>query len=278
MITRVRARLRSPRAWIIAALLVFIWLLLGRLIDRLVYYPSTYPEGNWELQTKAGAQDVWITTADGVRLNAWWFPRRGSSFATLFLHGNAGNVTDRIDHAEAIKEAGSAVLVIDYRGYGKSSGRPGERGLNLDAEAGYAALLNFGYDPTHIILQGESLGTAVAARLASRRPTAGLILESPLASLSDMAARMAPIIGPLLVRGFDTKTTIARVHCPLLVIHGDADEIVPFRQGQMVFAAANSPKEFWRVAGAHHNDLLYAAGAEYVPHLRVFYNSLASLR
>ena len=278
MIRRIRALLASPRVCIITALLVFIGLMFARLINRLVYYPSIYPDGNWQLQTRAGAQDTWVTTADGVRLNAWWFPSPGSPLATLFLHGNAGNVTDRIDHADAIKEAGSAVLVPDYRGYGKSSGRPGERGFYLDADAAYAALLRFGYDPSHIILQGESLGTAVAATLASRRACAGLILESPLASLSEMAGTMAPIIGPLLVHGFDTKTTIKRVHSPLLVIHGDADEIVPFRQGQAVFAEANSPKEFWHVPGAHHNDLLYAAGAEYVPRLRAFYNSLASAR
>ena len=85
-----------------------------------------YPEGNWNLQAQADAQDVWLTAHDGIRLNAWWFPKPGSRFATLFLHGNAGNVTHRIDHAQAINAAGAAVLVVDYRGYGKSKGRPSE--------------------------------------------------------------------------------------------------------------------------------------------------------
>ena len=95
----------------------------------------------------AGAQDVWLTAKDGIRLNAWWFAKPDAEFATLFLHGNAGNVTHRIDHAHAIVMAGSAILVIDYRGYGKSNGHPGETGLYLDADAGYDELIRRGYSP-----------------------------------------------------------------------------------------------------------------------------------
>ena len=233
-----------------------------------------YPQGDWNLQTEAGAEDLWLTTRDGIRLNAWWFPKPASRFVTLFLHGNAGNVTHRIDHAHAVQSAGSAILIIDYRGYGKSKDHPSERGLTLDAEAAYDALRKLGYEPTQVLLQGESLGTAVAVELASRHPCAGLILESPLASLGDMAARVLPILGPLVVHGFNTKTIIKRVHTPLLVMHGDADEIVPFSQGEAVFAAANAPKEFWRIPGARHNDLLHVAGDQYVPRLRAFYDSL----
>lgn len=233
-----------------------------------------YPQGDWTLQSQAGAQDLWLTTRDGIPLNAWWFPKPGSRVATLFLHGNAGNVTHRIDHAHAINRAGSAILVLDYRGYGKSKGHPSEGGLGLDAESGYDALRKLGYDPTQILVQGESLGAAVAVELASRHPCAGMILESPLASLSDMAGTVLPIVGPLVAHGFNTKRTIRRVHAPLLVMHGDADEIVPFSQGQAVFAAANPPKDFWRILGAHHNDLLYVAGDQYVRRLHTLYDSL----
>jgi hypothetical protein len=233
-----------------------------------------YPQGDWSLQSQAGAHDLWLTARDGIRLNAWWFPETGSHWATLFLHGNAGNVTHRVDHAQAINGAGSAVLVLDYRGYGKSKGRPSESGLYLDADAAYHALIHLGYRPDQIIIHGESLGTALAVELASRRPCAALILESPLASLSEMAGALVPILGPLLVHGFNTKRIVGRVHAPLLIMHGDADEVVPFSQGQAVFAAANPPKYFWRVPGAHHNDLLYLAGQEYIPRLRDFYNSL----
>ncbi len=248
--------------------------MLRSIVNRFVYYPMRYPQGEWDSQAAAGAKDIWLNAADGVRLNAWWFPQPDAHFATLFLHGNAGNVTHRSDHAHAIARAGSAVLVLDYRGYGKSEGHPSELGFYLDAEAGYDALLQFGVTPTRIILQGESLGTAVAAELASRRECAGVILESPLTSLGDMAGKLLPIIGPLVARGFDTHKRIAQVRAPLLVIHGDADEIVPFAQGQAVFRRANQPKQFWCVPGAHHNDLLYIAGDEYTARLRAFYNSL----
>jgi fermentation-respiration switch protein FrsA (DUF1100 family) len=248
--------------------------MLQHLVDRLVYYPMPYPQGDWNLQAQAGAQDVWLTTRDGIRLNAWWFPLPDSRLATLFLHGNAGNVTHRIDHAHAIRSAGSAVLVLDYRGYGKSQGHPTERGLGLDADAAYDALLQLGYGAGQVVIQGESLGSAVAAELASRHPCAGLILESPLASLSEMASTVLPVLGPLVAHGFNTKTLIRQVHVPLLVVHGEADEIVPFSQGQAVFAAANPPKDFWGVPTAQHNDLLYVAGDEYTPRLRAFYHSL----
>jgi fermentation-respiration switch protein FrsA (DUF1100 family) len=174
-----------------------------------------------------------------------------------------------------VLQAGSAFLVVDYRGYGKSRGRPSERGLYQDGDAAYADLLELGYTPEQIILQGESLGTAVAVDLAARKQCAGLILESPLKSLRAMAGMVLPIVGPLLAHGFDTESKISRVHAPLLVMHGDADEIVPFPQGQAVFQAANQPKQFWPVPGAHHNDLLYKAGPEYTTRLRAFYQSIS---
>lgn len=244
------------------------------LADRLIYYPMRYPQGDWNLQAKAGAQDRWIQAADGTQLNAWWFPKTGAHFATLFLHGNAGNVTHRIDHAQAILDAGSAFLVVDYRGYGKSHGQPSERGFYEDGDTAYDELVRLGYTPDRIIVQGESLGTAVAVDLAIRRECAAVILESPLMSAGKIAGTVLPFLGPLLVRGYDTYSKISHVRAPLLVIHGDADEIVPFSQGQGVFQAANEPKEFWAVSGAHHNELLEVASAVYVVRLRSFYRSL----
>src|SRR5947209_5451801 len=265
---------RGIRAGTTVALLVFVLIMLWGVVDRFVYYPMPYPQGDWDLQAQVGAEDVWLTAGDGVRLNAWWFPKPGSRFTTLFLHGNAANVTHRVDHAQAIASAGSASLVLDYRGYGKSKGHPNEQGLHLDADAAYDWLIRRGHLANRIILQGESLGTAVATELASRRPCAGMILESPLASLSKMAGIVVPVIGPLVARGFDSEKLIRKVHVPLLVMHGDADEVVPFEQCQTVFSAANQPKDFWRIPGAHHNDLLYVAGDRYVPRLRAFYDSI----
>lgn len=150
------------RACIIASLVVFILFMLRYILDRLVYYPMSYPQGDWALQPQVGAQDLWFTARDGVRLNAWWFPKPGSRFVTLFLHGNAGNVTHRIDHAQAINRAGSAALILDYRGYGKSKGHPSEQGLQLDADAAYDTVLQLGYESSEVVLHAESLGTAIA--------------------------------------------------------------------------------------------------------------------
>jgi fermentation-respiration switch protein FrsA (DUF1100 family) len=157
---------------------------------------------------------------------------------------------------------------------GRGQGQPSERALCHDADAAYAELLHLGYSPERIIVQGESLGTAIAVDLAIRKQCAGVILESPLMSAGRMAGTVLPFIGPLFIRGYDTYSKISRVHAPLMVIHGNADEIVPFSQGRAVFDAANEPKLFWPVSGAHHNDLLEVAGAEYVAHLRDFYKQL----
>lgn len=170
--------------------------------------------------------------------------------------------------------AGSSLLLLDYRGYGKSEGKPSERGLYADAAAAYAFLQSNGYEANQIILHGESLGTAVAVDLAIQQPCAGVVLEAPLASVSKMAAQVLPGLGPLLVKGFDTERKIARLHAPLLILHGDRDEVVPFAQGQAVFAAAPEPKQFWRVIGAHHNDLLHATGTAYPERLREFYEQV----
>ncbi len=251
----------------------FLPAMLQRFVGQFVYYPMRYPGGDWDGQHRAGADDVWLTAKNGTKLNAWWFPLPEAKYATLFLHGNAGNVTHRVDHAEAVKEAGSAILVLDYRGYGKSEGHPTEHGLYQDADAAYDELIRRGYPPGRIIVHGESLGTAVAAELASRRECAALVLESPFASLSRMAGQVVPVLGPVLAHGFNTERRISGIHVPLLIIHGDADEIVPFSQGREVFDHANQPKTFWQVKGANHNDLLPVAGNDYPKQLRAFYAS-----
>jgi fermentation-respiration switch protein FrsA (DUF1100 family) len=249
--------------------------MLQRLIDHFLYRPMPFPRGEWQLQHEAGAEDWWLKTADDVDLHCWWFPNDGADCVTLFLHGNAGNVTHRVDHANAIKEAGSSVLVPDYRGYGRTLGRPTEAGVSCDAEAAYDELIRRGYSGAQIILHGESLGTAVATDLASRRECAGLILDAPFTSLAQMAGTIVPVVGPLLARGFDTQAKIGRVRVPLLIIHGDDDEIVPYAQGRALLGLANEPKSFWTVRGAHHNDLLEVGGDEYPKRLREFYQQLS---
>jgi uncharacterized protein len=249
--------------------------LLYYLANRAVYYPSKYPEGFWDTQGLVGASDAWIEASDGAKLHGWWVEREGSQLVTLFLHGNAGNVTNRAPHIQEIVAAGSSVLMLDYRGYGKSSGRPSEQGLYRDSEAGFVYLLGKGYRAEQIILHGESLGTAVAIDLASRRPCAALILEAPFTSASDVAGTVAPFVGPLLVRSFNSLPKIRWIRVPKLFMHGDRDEVIPLRLGQELFAAAQGSKTLWVITGAGHNDILEIAGAEYRHRLQAFYLDIA---
>ena len=246
------------------------------LTDRAVFFPMRYPEGDWDVQNRIGAEDRWLRAADGVRVHSWWIAAKGSPLATVFVHGNAGNITHRALHARAITKAGSSVLLLDYRGYGKSEGHPSEAGVYADANAAYDSVIAAGYPPARIILHGESLGTAVAVDVAIRKKCGGVILEAPLESARKMAGAVLPLLGPLIARGFDTKSKIGHLSAPLLIIHGDRDEVVPYLQGQAVFNAAPEPKSFWTVHGAHHNDLLETAGPAYIERLRSFYATVAA--
>jgi hypothetical protein len=246
------------------------------IVSRLIYRPIRYPGGRWYTQAESGARDVWVRTSDGLRLHAWWVEAPGSHLVTLYLHGNGGNVARRPGHLREITAAGSSVLILDYRGFGKSPGRPTEHGLYRDADAGYDHLIGMGYEPRQIVALGESLGSAVAVDLASRRPCAGLILECPFTSLSAMAGIVVPLAGRLFASGFNTRRKIAGVHVPLLIVHGDRDATVPYAMGRAVFEAANEPKSFWTVEGATHVDIVEVAGPLYRARLQAFYESILS--
>ena len=243
------------------------------IVSRLVYQPTRYPGGWWHTQAESGAQDVWLRARDGVLLHAWWVEVPGSRVVTLYLHGNGGNLAHRPGHLSEMAAAGSSVLILDYRGYGKSAGRPTERGLYRDADAGYEHLAGMGFEASRIVVHGESLGSAVAADLASRRPCGGVILECPFTSFSAMAGRIVPLAGRLFASGFNTRRRIAAVHAPVLIIHGDRDRMVPYDMGRAIFEAANEPKSFWTVEGATHVDLVEVAGPLYRVRLKAFYES-----
>lgn len=256
----------------LAALAVYGGLIL--LARSATYHPWKYPRGMWDAQAWLGAEDVWLRSDDGVRLHAWWVAAPESPLATLFLHGNGGNLTHRLGNLQAIREAGSSILILDYRGYGRSEGRPTEAGLYRDAGAAYQHLRTAGYPPDRIVLHGESLGTAVAVELASRKQCAGMVLEAPLPSAADVARRVLPLLGPLVTRGFNSKRRIQSFQRPLLVIHGTCDNVIPLELGREVYEAAAGPKWFWAVEGAGHNDILEVAGASYRARLREFYRLL----
>ncbi len=258
-----------------AGILVVVYVTFS-LADWMTFHPSVFPEGNWDYAASLHAEDVQLVASDGTALHAWFIASdvQPALARTIYLHGNAGNITHRILHIGAITQAGSDLLILDYRGYGKSAGSPSEDGLYLDAVAGYDWLTQRGNGEAPIVCYGESLGTAVATDLATRRPCSGLILEAPLPSRAAVAALVVPVIGPVLARGFETARKIQRVSSSLLVIHGSNDQVIPQSLGKQVFDAASEPKEFWDVAGAGHSDIVQVVGGEYVQRLSAFYRRL----
>jgi fermentation-respiration switch protein FrsA (DUF1100 family) len=258
--------------WPVTAALGFGVLYLAA--SRAAYYPLKYPSGFWELQGVLGAEDVSLLTQDNVRLHAWWIAAPQAPLVTLYLHGNGGNLTHRGLQVREITAAGSSVLMLDYRGYGKSEGSPSEKGLYADADAAYRYLRDRGYRAGQIVLHGESLGTAVAVDLASRSECAGVVLEAAFNSGRDVANTVLPVVGPLLFRSFNSESKIAKLRSPLLFFHGDRDHLIPLKLGRTLFNAAPQPKFFWEVRGAGHNDLVEIAGPSYRQRLREFYERI----
>jgi fermentation-respiration switch protein FrsA (DUF1100 family) len=233
----------------------------GTPLERaLIYHPSTTLDG-----TPAGLglayEDVEVTTEDGIEIHGWLIP--GPRAATLlYCHGNAGNISHRLPKLEAFhNQLGLSVLIFDYRGYGRSAGVPSEAGTYADARAVRDWIRERDAGP--VVYLGASLGAAVATTLAVEAPPAALVLEAPFTSVPAMASATVPGAGWLFRTRYDTLETVGRVPAPLLVLHGEADEVVPFRQGRAVFDAASEPKAFVPIPGAHHNDAHEVGGDVY---------------
>jgi fermentation-respiration switch protein FrsA (DUF1100 family) len=235
--------------------------------EKLIYFPSS------DLDDTPAAlglehEDVVLHSSDGIRLHAWFLPARTGArrFTVLVCHGNAGNISHRLERALSMqRELGVDVLLFDYRGFGRSEGKPREQGTYEDALSAYRYLASErGIAPERIVLFGESLGAAVAVELSSRVPARALVLESPFTSIRAMARVAYPFLPAGWVRTkYDNLEKIGSLTVPLLVIHGTRDEVVPFRQGQELFRAAREPKRFLGVEGAGHTDSYVVGGASY---------------
>jgi fermentation-respiration switch protein FrsA (DUF1100 family) len=226
---------------------------LRPLLNALLFFPTRAIAAT----PRVPYSDLTIDTEDGERLHGWWVRATKPALAhALYLHGNGGNIGDRAWHVERLAAAGLDVLIFDYRGYGRSSGRPSEDGTYRDASAALAALLaQPAVDPGRVIYLGESLGGAVALELASRSPPAGLILQSTFTSIRDMARLHYPFVPRRLVPdAYPSLRLIPRVRTRLLCVHGDRDEIVPLIYGEALFEAARCEKELVVLRGARHND------------------------
>ncbi len=202
------------------------------------------------------AQEIELDTADGERVIAWHVPPRGDQPVILYFHGNGGSLRGRVERFRALTADGSGLVALSYRGYGGSSGRPTEAGLLADAGAAYAFALAR-YPAERIVLWGESLGTGVAVALAAEKPVARVILESPFSSAVDIAARrywFVPVRW-LMKDQFRSDLRVGKVAAPVLVLHGERDNVVPIALGERLYALVNAPKRFVRFPGAGHNDL-----------------------
>jgi len=238
------------------------------------FNPTPYPQGNWR---PAGLvyRDVWFRSGDGTLLHGWYVPCEDPRAVVLYCHGNSGNLSHRADVLRTLHdEVGVTVFIFDYRGYGRSHGRPTEQGILADARAARAWLARCaGVDEHDVVLLGHALGSGVAVDLAATDGARALVLESAFTSVPDVGASYFPRLPVrLLTRTeLDSYRKIRRYHGPLLQSHGRRDTIVPYRLGQRLYLAANQPKEFITLEGHDHMDPL---GAEYYGRLATFLDHL----
>ena len=262
---------------VVAAILAIpagVYMSLLEVLERqFIFFPMTQVERR-PADLGIPFDDVYFMTEDGHLLNGWFIPAptgksagdpRNHDTTLIWFHGNAGNIGHRVDDLALFHHLlGVNIFIFDYRGYGSSQGKPSERGVYLDSRAALAYLGGRGdVDPGRLVYYGRSLGAAVAVELALHRAPEGMALYSPFTSLADMGAALYTFSPVRLLAGnrLDSLNRIGRYHGPLLVMHGEADEIIPIEQGRALYEAALGPKTFYPVPGAYHNDRLGDAEA-----------------
>ena len=245
----------------IAIAYLAVLLLVYLFQPRLVYFPRV--ERELALTPRSAGldfEDVSLLTADGVALHGWWVPARNARGAALVLHGNAGNISHRIGYLTMFNRLGYSVLLVDYRGYGKSGGHPGEEGTYRDAEAAWQYLIAVRkLKPDEIAIMGESLGGGVATWLALKYPSRALVLASTFTSVPDLGAQVYPWLPVRLLASirYDNLERIRQVAAPVLIAHSRSDDIIPFAHGEALFAAAREPKQLLVLSGGHNDGFLY---------------------
>ena len=253
----------------VAALALFV-----RAIEaRVAFFPTA---GELETPADAGVpfEPATIRTRDGEQLHGWFLPHARPRAAVLYFHGNGGNLSMWLPILVGMQRQGYAVRAFDYRGYGRSSGRPSERGLYVDVDAA----LEWAPDDRRVpvIYWGRSLGTAMASYAATRRRPDGLILEAGFPDAWSLARGSPPLalLALFSTYRFPTASYARRAGCPILVVHGDADQVVPFTLGAALFASVPAPKQFVRIRGGDHNDAVPADPEAYWSGVRAFVDAL----
>lgn len=248
--------------WTLIAAYVLVMLFVMWNEPRMIYYPSR-PLDASPAQAGMSFEDVWVTMSDNIRLHAWWLPTpKPTGRVALFCHGNAGNISHRLDKISLLHAAGLDVFIFDYRGYGQSTGHPDEPGTYRDAEAAYEHLTRQRQiDPGCVILYGESLGSAVAVELATHVPVAGLVIEEGFTSVPDVGQKMLPFLPVrwMARNRYESIRKIGSIRAPLLILHSRDDEVFDITHGERLFAPANDPKRFVTLRGGHNDAFLVSA-------------------
>jgi fermentation-respiration switch protein FrsA (DUF1100 family) len=286
--TEPSAASKPPRRWWyfpfrIARLvaMVYLGLMLCAMFfeEKLIFFPSPYPEGNWKPHALE-FEDVEFAAADGVHLHGWYCPVANPRAVVLMSHGNAGNITHRTDEILLWqRHLRVSVFIYDYRGFGRSEGSPNEAGVYADARGAYRWLTeDKGIDAGEVVFRGESIGSAVSLQLALDVPHRALIMESPFTSAVDVGRLHYGWLPVRLVmrNRFESIDKIGKYRGPLLITHGTRDSIIPFTMGQALFDRANEPKTFYAVKGADHNDVPFAGGTAYFQAIDRFLKSTVS--
>jgi pimeloyl-ACP methyl ester carboxylesterase len=254
-------RLLRLSAVALAIYLAAAALLVG--VQRSLLYPASDRRSTAVEAELAGFEDLVLTTPDGERIVAWWKPPQPGKAVILYFHGNGGSLWNRRFRARAFAETGRGLLLVSYRGYSGSTGSPTEEGLRIDARTAYD-WLSKSYEPSRLVLYGESLGTGVAVRLATERQVAGLVLDAPYTSTVDVASLtywFIPVTW-LMWDQFRSIDIIKQVKAPILILHGDQDGIIPISLGERLYQAAPEPKRFVRLKGLGHITNLEWGGLE----------------
>jgi fermentation-respiration switch protein FrsA (DUF1100 family) len=249
-----------------------LYLLYPKIENFFVFFPET-PFDCTPDELNLHYKEVYFHTDDGKRLHGWFFPQKKESPVILFCHGNAGNISHRLENVRPLLIQGLRVFIFDYRGYGRSPGRPSEKGLYLDGLAAYDYLIKTELiPPTNIIPFGRSIGAAVAIEISLRRRVRSIIIENAFTSIKEMA-RTIPLFhlfSFFLPAHYNNLERIGYVTIPKLIIHGEEDEIVSFSMGEKLFRAAKASKYFYPIKDAGHNDTFIVGGRKYFETIAAF--------
>jgi len=253
--------------------------MLDELIQRFLYYPERLPADAPLPVYARGAREVFLDAADGNRVHALVWPAAPGRPTILFLHGNAQSVFEWALVREDLADLDCGLFLLDYPGYGKSTGRPTEASLYAAGRAALAWLAGEGVPPARTVVMGKSLGGGVAGEIAQDADLAGVVLESTFRSIPHVLARLLPMIpAGVEFKGerYDTAAKIGKIRAPVLVVHGTRDDLIPVEEGRALYELAREPKALYLVPGAGHNDVAMVAGPEYGRTLREWLDGIAT--